>query len=249
LVVYEWAAGFCDGKKVLDAGCGVGYGTGAIARKASQVTGIDRSAEAISFAQTHYEVPNAVFMTADLYELPFEDNSFDLVCSFQVIEHLKYPEKHLREVARILSEGGTHLISTPNRTQFGGEFHLIIPFHYREFTPPELRQMLERYFAEVQLFGLRGNDRIDPLHEMDRQAVLKLVKLDPLKIRRIIPRKIYELAYPFLWKRSRENVYHKYNDLVESVTTADFILEALARDDNGFSCWDIYAIASAPLSD
>ncbi len=81
------------------------------------------------------------------------------------------------------------------------------------------------------------------LHEMDRQSILKLVKLDPLKIRRLIPRKFYELVYPYMWKKSRKKAYERYKDLIDSITTKDFYLKPLTGNSQDLSCWDIYAIA------
>lgn len=113
------------------------------------------------------------------------------------------------------------MLSTPNRVQFGGEFHLKIPFHYREFILTELEDLLRRRFTQVSLLGLWGQ-RIQTLHEVDRQSILKLVRLDLLKIRRFIPPKFYELVYPFMWKKSRKLTYEKYKDLIDSITTKDF---------------------------
>ncbi len=147
---------FCEGKEVLDVGCGDGYGSSLLARKAVKVIGIDNCRAAIKHACERYQAPNLFFQSADAYQLPFESHSFDVVCSFQVIEHLKYPEKHLQEIERVLNKGGVLLLSTPNRVQFGGEFHLKIPFHYREFIPTELEDLLKGYFAQVSLLGLWG---------------------------------------------------------------------------------------------
>ncbi|KKK85700.1 hypothetical protein LCGC14_2770680 [marine sediment metagenome] len=135
------------------------------------------------------------------------------------------------------------MISTPNRIQFGAEYHLKIPFHHKEFIPEEFKEMLQNHFSRTEIFGLWGNKRISLLHELDKQAILKLVKMDPLKIRNIIPRKFYELVYPYLWKRSRKISYHSYKSLIDSITTDDFHLEALSNNSDDISYWDIYAIS------
>ncbi len=156
LFAYEWAVDFCSGKVVLDVGCGEGYGCNLLARQAAKVVGIDNSEAAVAHAQERYKAPNIHFEKADACRLPFEDSSFEAVCSFQVVEHLKHPERHLEEARRVLVDGGLLLLSTPNRIQFGGEFYLKIPFHYREFTPDELGKLLKKHFAQVELYGLWG---------------------------------------------------------------------------------------------
>jgi len=147
LVAYEWALSFCSGRSVLDIGCGEGYGCNLLAQNASRVVGLDSSEEAVNHARNRYQLSNLVFFAGDAYYLPFADDSFDVVLSFQVIEHLKKPGRHLEEAARVLAQGGIFLLSTPNRVQFGGEFHLKIPFHFREFIPEEI-QSLFRIFLK-----------------------------------------------------------------------------------------------------
>ena len=236
LVAYEWARGFCSGKSVLDIGCGEGYGCNLLAQNASRVVGLDNSKEAVNHAQNHYRLPNLVFYHGDAYHLPFPDESFEVVLSFQVIEHLKRPERHLEEAVRVLTRGGILLLSTPNKVQFGVDFHLKIPFHYREFIPEEIQSLLKNYFKEVKMYGLWGSERIKVLHDLDGQAILRLVKLDPLGLRRLIPRKVYELVYPFMWKKSRVRSYKQHKDLIDSITTKDFYLKPLSGSPQDLSC-------------
>ncbi len=93
------------------------------------------------------------------------------------------------------------------------------------------------------MYGLWGSERIKVLHDLDGQAILKLVKLDPLGLRRLIPRKVYELVYPFMWKKSRDRSYKQHKELIDSITTQDFYLKPLSGGPEDLSCWDIYALA------
>jgi 2-polyprenyl-3-methyl-5-hydroxy-6-metoxy-1,4-benzoquinol methylase len=79
---YAFALSFCAGKDVLDAGCGVGYGSAILAGAARRVVGVDRSEEAISYARERYARPNVEFVVDDLLELGQPDGEFDVVCAF-----------------------------------------------------------------------------------------------------------------------------------------------------------------------
>src|SRR5437667_6043826 len=86
---YTFAARLARGKRVLDAGCGAGYGSAALAEAAESVTGVDVAADAIDFARAHYQAENLAFEQASVMQLPLPDGGFDLVVAFEVIEHLE----------------------------------------------------------------------------------------------------------------------------------------------------------------
>ena len=112
---YLLAAPFASGKRVLDLGCGCGYGAAILAdRGAADVVGVDASPEAIGYSRERYARPNARFEVMDARALEFPDGAFDLVVSFEVLEHLGDHERFLDEAARVLAAGGGFLVSTPN---------------------------------------------------------------------------------------------------------------------------------------
>jgi SAM-dependent methyltransferase len=147
---YEFARPHCVERDVLDAGCGVGYGTAFLAETARRVVGVDRSEEAIAYARARYARPNVEFDVADLLELPATDDTFDVVCCFETIEHLSDQSAFLGEVRRVLRPGGVFVVSTP-RAGTAGEN----PFHERELSPPELERLLRARFESVALYGQR----------------------------------------------------------------------------------------------
>jgi len=151
---YAFAARLAQGKRVLDAGCGAGYGTAALAAKASSVVGVDVAEDAIAFARANYALPNLLFAQASCDALPYPDGSFDLVVSFEVIEHLKDYRGFLREARRVLAPGGQFIVSTPNRLYYtesrGAEG--MNPFHFHEFEFEELRSELAEVFPHVAMF-------------------------------------------------------------------------------------------------
>lgn len=154
LARYVFAARMADGKRVLDAGCGAGYGAAEMARTAGRVVGIDRAADAVAFAREHYRAANLEFQKASCAALPFADGSFDLVAAFEIIEHLDHWREFLLEVRRVLAPGGQFLVSTPNRLYYtesrGGSG--ANPFHVHEFDFEEFRRELKMFFPQVAMY-------------------------------------------------------------------------------------------------
>ena len=154
LARYAFAARLSRRKQVLDAGCGAGYGSAELARKAASVLGIDRSAEAIAFARAQYPAPNLRFEEADCTALPAADGSIDLVVAFEVIEHLQDWRAFLREARRVLAPAGQFIVSTPNKRYYSESRGCSgpNPFHVHEFEFEEFRAELGEVFPHVSLF-------------------------------------------------------------------------------------------------
>lgn len=154
LARYAFAARLARGKRVLDAGCGTGYGTAELAKVAASVLGVDIAAEAVDFAREHYPMPHLGFARASCTALPHPDGCFDLVVAFEVIEHLEGWREFLREVRRVLASSGQFIVSTPNRLYYsesrGKEGHN--PFHVHEFDFEEFRSELGAMFPHVAMF-------------------------------------------------------------------------------------------------
>jgi SAM-dependent methyltransferase len=154
LARYAFAARLARGKRVLDAGCGAGYGSAELAALADSVVGVDVAPEAIAFATAHYQLPNLRFEQASCTALPNPDGSFDLVAAFEVIEHLGDWRGFLAEARRVLSPNGQLVVSTPNRlyyTESRGP-RGANPFHVHEFDFAEFSSELQAVFPHVSLF-------------------------------------------------------------------------------------------------
>jgi 2-polyprenyl-3-methyl-5-hydroxy-6-metoxy-1,4-benzoquinol methylase len=144
---YWWASQFASGRKVLDAGCGTGYGSNILAETgATGVTGVDISAPVIEAAQAA-AAPGAEFEVGDITSLALDDGSVDLIVCLETLEHVDEPERALDELARVLTPDGLLVVSSPNRDVYPPGN----PHHRREFTPDELREELGRRFGQVEL--------------------------------------------------------------------------------------------------
>ena len=148
---YAFAARLADGARVLDIGCGTGYGTAELAQHAQSAAGIDISADAIVYAREHYPIANATFLAASATAIPFPSASFDLVTAFEVIEHLENWHELLIEARRLLRPSGTFLVSTPNKLYYAESRAREgpNPFHTHEFEFAEFRDALAAVFPTV----------------------------------------------------------------------------------------------------
>jgi 2-polyprenyl-3-methyl-5-hydroxy-6-metoxy-1,4-benzoquinol methylase len=147
LARYRWAGQLVAGRTVLDAGCGVGYGTAMLAGAgAREVVGLDLSADAVEAARRTAPA-NASFHVGDVHALPFDDGRFELVVCFEVIEHVESQDEVIGELARVLAPGGVLAISSPNRDVYPAGN----PHHLHEYVPEELRSAVAAHFEHVQL--------------------------------------------------------------------------------------------------
>lgn len=144
---YWWAAGWVEGSRVLDAGCGMGYGTAMLAaRGPASLAGVDLSESALAAARAELG-DRADLTVADVRELPFEADTFDVIVCFEVIEHVERQDEALAELARVLAPDGVLLVSSPNRDIYTPGN----PFHVHEYTPDEFAEALGSHFQHVAL--------------------------------------------------------------------------------------------------
>lgn len=147
---YSFAETLVKGKSVLDAGCGVGYGSARLAALSDQVYALDNAAEAVCSGRAQY--PQARFIQGDCSRLPFRDSALDTVVAFEVIEHLEDWQALIREAARVLRPAGMFLVSTPNRVYYTDSRDEPNPFHIHEFDYEEFREELAKYFSHQMIF-------------------------------------------------------------------------------------------------
>lgn len=164
LFAYETVKRRCLNKRVLEVGCGAGYGARLLSQVASSVTAIDTSRLAIDHAKEHYAEANLEFWCVPLEELAArQPASFDVVVSFQTIEHVR-PERltsFLKAAASSLKTPAAAFFTTPNRCR---RLHFMDkprnPYHYQEWTPWSFRRLCSRFFPSVRIRGVVGSELV-----------------------------------------------------------------------------------------
>lgn len=169
LRAYDEAVGHAVGRDVLDVGCNTGYGTMRLIRAARRVVGVDVSPRAIEAAQRRAVDGQPEFVLSDGMDLPFPDDTFDLVTSFQVLEHVPDPGVFLGELARVTRPGGQIILATPNAaTRLYPGMTPWNRFHVHEYLAAELRELLAGVFPAVRVLGMFG---VPGLHETEIRRV------------------------------------------------------------------------------
>ena len=149
---YEYALQFAEHKRVLDVGCGTGYGSKLLAARASSVLGLDQDTNAISYSREHSGAQNIRFVQGNAEELAFRDE-FDVAVSFQVIEHVDDTDDFVRRIKEAVKTGGTILLTTPNARDKGTR-PSDNPFHVNEMNHREFSELLTRHFTSFELLGI-----------------------------------------------------------------------------------------------
>ncbi len=146
---YYFAADYIQSKKVLDFGCGEGYGSEIMLETAGNLVALDISSEAVRITRDRLKIP---VIQADARYAPFSASSFEVLVSFEVFEHITSVDKYIAEACRILTPGGSFIFSTPNV-----ETHPLAglnPYHVREYTVNEVRQLvISAGFSKLRIFG------------------------------------------------------------------------------------------------
>lgn len=178
LARYKFAETLASGRRVLDAGCGTGYGTALLAQRAESAYGIDQSFETLLWARNEFNGTKATFSQTDCSSLPFRDGSFDLVTAFEVIEHLPDWKGLLRESRRVLTDSGQLLVSTPNRVYSEESRAEPNEFHVHEFDYEEFKSELESVFPHVTMF-FENHTQAIAFQTPDLQGVRTVMGGDP----------------------------------------------------------------------
>lgn len=151
---YVFAQALVTGKTVLDAACGEGYGSALLARTAASVVGVDLAAEAILHAKTRYcGFENLEFKQGDCTALGQQDDSFDVIISFETLEHLRAQKTMLQEFRRVLKEDGMLIISSPEKKTYSDANGFENPFHVSELYRDELESLISSVFPASILLG------------------------------------------------------------------------------------------------
>jgi len=156
---YAFAKNIVNDKTILDAACGEGYGSNLLAESAQNVTGVDINKKTVDHAKNRYNKKNLSFIQASCTDLPFEDDSFDVVISFETLEHLKEQEKMLAEFNRVLKNNGFLIISTPDKKHYSDATGFVNEYHVKELYKEEFEQLIinhwqyQIWYAQAMTFN------------------------------------------------------------------------------------------------
>jgi 2-polyprenyl-3-methyl-5-hydroxy-6-metoxy-1,4-benzoquinol methylase len=123
------------GLRVLEIGCGRGGFASYLASRGARLTAADFSPAAVEIAsEVLSNFPEAEAMVADVLEIPFPDDSFDLVVSLETLEHVPDPDQGLRELVRVTKPGGRLIVTTPNYLSILGLYRFAMKLAGKEFS-------------------------------------------------------------------------------------------------------------------
>lgn len=173
--------------KVLEIGCGTGNVSSFLAKKGYAVTGCECYSEALDMAWPGFRI-----LQGDATNLPFEDNSFGVVCLFDVIEHFQDDNKPVREAVRVAQKGGIIAVTVPAREELWSRVDEVA-LHKRRYTIEKLEQVffeakttpllmeyifMSLYLPMRQMRGKRNKDDYFKIHPLVNMLAGRLFDIE-----------------------------------------------------------------------
>tara|TARA_Y100001970_G_scaffold292598_1_gene434594 strand:+ start:1780 stop:2517 length:738 start_codon:yes stop_codon:yes gene_type:complete len=220
---YEFVKSYMRRGYVLDVACGVGYGSRYLVDAGFKVIGVDIDVESVSYAQSRYSVlGNPKFVVADAIAMGFGCKTFDVICSFETIEHIKDPNLFLQEIKRLLKDDGIFVVSTPIASDTTN--NPANPFHFQEWSPNDFRNLLSKYFDHVELFS-------QVRRQTDSSTLLK--RLDILNLRKwflpkILVRKLANIA----GVQAMDSMLVDHIDIIDGIVEGASEIIIIAKNEN-----------------
>ena len=229
LLAYHKAAEMISGD-VLEIGTGEGYGIDVLAPKAVRFITMDKTLQ-----QLEYQGENVDFYEATVPPIPADNNSFDFVVAFQVIEHIKKDLEFVREVRRVLKPEGKFIVTTPNALMSLTRN----PYHVREYQADELKNILECEFSEVEALGVAGNKKVMTYYNKNKKSVRQFSKLDVLDLQHRLPRQLLQIPYDILNRLNRKMLLVNNRTLTTSIKMEDYSIVPVND-----KCFDLFYVAT-----
>ena len=218
LQAYYLAVPYISGD-LLEIGCGEGRGVELLAPKANRYMAIDKIQEVIDRLSAKY--PDVDFVQAHIPPITtVEDNAFDVIVSFQVIEHIKDDKAYLEEIYRILKPGGRAIITTPNIKKTLSRN----PWHEREYTAAELQQLCESIFDTVTCKGVTGNEKVWEYYEANKKSVERITRFDIFNLQYRLPAPLLRIPYDILNRLNRNRLNTANTGLVAEIKNTDYLI-------------------------
>jgi SAM-dependent methyltransferase len=228
---YRESARLLPPGRLLDLGCGIGHSFPLLAPR--ETVGIDIDPAALQGQKRET-------LVADMRALPFLAGSFASVLAVQSVEHVPDPDRVLGEAARVLAPHGVALWVTPNRLTYGRPEEIVDPYHYHEYDAGQLGGLCRRHFSEVRIHGLFGSPRYLELIADQNERLDRLLAVDPLRLRRAVPRRVRQRLYDWMLSRSRASP----DPASLAITPDDFFLADEPLDE----ALDLIAVCRQPAA-
>jgi len=229
VAAYVLAEQFLPRGRLLDLGCGVGHSYHLLCGR--ETVGVDIHPDALRDQDRETHV-------ADMRALPFADGEFSSVLSVQSLEHVPDPERVVAEAARVVADDGVVVFVTPNRLTLGRPDEIIDPYHHVEFDTDELNALCGRSFGSADVLGLFGSERYMELFDEERRKLDSLLAKDPLRLRRLVPRRGKQALYDRLLRRNRADT----DPRAAAIVAGDFELRRSGLD----AALDVMAVCRLP---
>lgn len=222
IFVYEFAKkNLSKNDYILDLGCGEGYGTNLLSRHVMKIVGLDVDKNTVMNASNKYGSENCNFDAYNGIKIPYSDNTFDAIVSFQVIEHVQNDKSFVSEIYRVLKMNGIFILTTPNRV------YRLRPgqkpwqtYHVREYYSYELEQILKGTFSNVKVYGICGIEDVQKFEIERVRRVSNMASLDIFKFRRILPDSIKYIIGNIINRTIKQRV--KNNNILNGRDPKDY---------------------------
>ncbi|MFC0183928.1 Methyltransferase domain-containing protein [Pseudarcicella hirudinis] len=233
LFPYVEAARMVSGN-LLEIGCGTGRGVAVLGNSVTNYTGVDKNEPLMTKLTQEY--PDFKFIDMFLPPLKgLEDNSFDFIVTFQVIEHIEDDNEFIKEAHRVLKPGGKLILTTVNR-----KYSLSRnPWHVREYLAGELKGLILKHFSAIQTKGVHGNEKVMAYYEENKKSVQRITRFDIFNLQYRLPRWMLQIPYDIANRLSRNMLQKTDNKLVTGITYQDYFL-----NDDAEECLDFFYIAT-----
>lgn len=190
--------------RAADLGCGLGFGAAVLSPAAREVRAFDINPQVVEHAAERCTLANVRFAVHDALTGQVPESPYDLICAFEIIEHLEEPATALRHLRASLAGGGRLVLSTPNSADGDTGSH---PFHSFQFSQPTLEKLLREHFLSVTIYS-QGvpHKRREFETRKDRSSLLKwLRRFDLLRLRRFLPLAVVEPVLDQVTKVSQDS--------------------------------------------
>lgn len=204
---------------LLEIGCGEGRGIALLKDRCTSYTAIDKIEGVLEELKKKYD--DVTFIQDNIPPLnKVKSDTYDIIISFQVIEHIKNDKLFLEEIHRVLKPGGKALLTTPNIKKTLTRN----PWHIREYTAEQLTRLAGQVFSKVEMKGVTGNDKVMEYYEMNKRSVQKITRFDIFNLQYRLPASLLRIPYDLLNRLNRNKLKDSNDSLVNDIHHTDYLL-------------------------